>query len=428
MIRRILWPFGLLLVLIGANFHDPYFVRVRPWALPLMLIVSATVFVWLALRWPRKITWVLLCGAILVATLGDEGAYLWRKRAVVAEAGPEATDLGQHFVIGYTNAADIAPLAARGLIGGIYVTRRNLPTLRRDIADLQTLRRANGLPPLLVATDQEGGIVSHLAPLLPAMPPLADLTALPAGERGEAARRYGYSQGRGLAGIGVTVDFSPVVDLKGPPVRLDYNSLISQRAIAADPAVVTEIAEGYSKGLESAGVTPTLKHFPGLGRAQADTHHVRARYTAGIDDLEASDWRPFRRVLADTDAFLMVGHVTLAAVDPDHPASTSRKVIDGIIRQQWGFDGIVITDDLSMPSVLHHGFCTAVTDALNAGADLLLISFDGEQYYRAMDCTLAAHRQGQLNEETLARSSGRLSHSAAIASGQRENEAASLAE
>lgn len=398
---------GIALLLAGANLYDPYLVPIRAWAVVAFPLVEALAMIWLLRR--RRVGLAVLWGAALAATMIAEADFALRKRAVLAETGAEARELGRHFLVGYTRVEDVAPLAARGLIGGIYVTRRNAgPKLRRDIAELQDLRRANDLPPLVVAADQEGGIVSHLSPLLPAMPPLADLADLPPDQRREAARRYGAVQGRGLAALGVLVNFSPVVDLKRDRLQWDMNSLIARRAIAADPEIVAEIAQAYGEGLRSAGVMPTLKHFPGLGRVRADTHHVRTRLTTSEQELEATDWRPFRDVLSRTQAQVMVGHTVLAAVDPDRPASRSRKVIEGLIRGSWGFNGVVLTDDLTMPSILRHGFCDAVTDALNAGADLLLVTFDGDQQYRAMECGLKAWRTGRLDMAALERSRRRL--------------------
>jgi beta-N-acetylhexosaminidase len=92
----------------------------------------------------------------------------------------------------------------------------------------------------------------------------------------------------------------------------------------------------------------------------------------------------------------MVGHVIIDSVDPSQTASRSRAVIDGVIRQGWGFQGPIITDDLTMPSFLHHDFCRGVPGALEAGADLLLISYDGDQYYRAFECALAGWRRGAI--------------------------------
>jgi hypothetical protein len=102
------------------------------------------------------------------------------------------------------------------------------------------------------------------------------------------------------------------------------------------------------RGLEAAGVGATIKHFPGLGRVRRDTHIVSADLDTPVDELDASDWRPFKDVLAGTSAQLMVGHVSLTAVDPGRPASHSKAVIDGIIRKKWHYQGIIITDDLVM--------------------------------------------------------------------------------
>jgi beta-N-acetylhexosaminidase len=239
-------------------------------------------------------------------------------------------------------------------------------------------------------------VVSRLSPPLTRLPPLSAFAALPPGERAAAARRYGRLQGGELAALGVTVDFSPVVDLKTVAPRWDRNSLIARRAIDADPAVAGEIAAAYAAGLRDAGIMPTAKHFPGLGRARGDTHHIRVRLSAPIAELEAADWRPFRQVLESGPALLMVGHAVLEATDPVRPASQSRAVIDGIIRRRWGFTGAVITDDLTMPSVFHHDFCGGVVRSLDAGVDFLLISYDADQYYRAFECALDGLRRKQI--------------------------------
>lgn len=405
--KLLLWASGLVLLLAGANLYDPYLVPVRTWAVVAFPLIEAFALMWLLRR--RRVGLSIVWGAALAATVIAEAVFALGMRAVLAETGPEAVELGRHFLVGYTRVEDVAPLAARGLIGGIYVTRRNVsPKLRRDIAELQDLRRANNLPALVVAADQEGGIVSHLSPLLPAMQPLANLAGLPPGERRDAARGYGYVQGSGLASLGVSMNFSPVVDLKRDRPQWDLNSLIAKRAIAADPEVVAEVAQAYGEGLRSAGVMPTLKHFPGLGRVRADTHHVRTQVSTSEEELDATDWLPFREVLTKTRAQVMVGHTIMTAIDPDRPASLSRKVIDGLIRGRWGFNGIVLTDDLTMPSILRHGFCDAVADALNSGADLLLVTFDGDQLYRAMECGLGAWRSGRLDMAALERSRARL--------------------
>jgi len=338
------------------------------------------------------------------------------KHAVIHAEGRRAQELGRHFIVGYSSFDEIALLAAKGLIGGVYVTRHNIEgrtadDLRSEISKLQAIRSASGLPPLIVAADQEGGIVSHMSPPLTALPALATLAALPPAKRLAKAEEFGRTQGRELAALGITLNFSPVVDLlpTGAPNPLDFNSLISRRAISGDPEVVASIAAAYARGLEANGVEATVKHFPGLGRVREDTHHFRADLTTPVAELDASDWMPFRQVLARSSAYLMVGHVAVTAIDSNRAASHSKRVINDLIRNKWGYQGIIITDDLVMGPIYEHGECAAVVEALNAGVDLLLVAYDGLQFYRIYDCALSASAEGRLDETMLRNGLVRLS-------------------
>jgi beta-N-acetylhexosaminidase len=140
----------------------------------------------------------------------------------------------------------------------------------------------------------------------------------------------------------------------------------------------------------------------------ADTHHFSADLDTPLAVLEASDWRPFRDVLAGSKAQLMVGHVTLTAIDPDRPASHSRRIVNGIIREKWNYQGVIITDDLVMGAIYQHDVCTAVVEALNASVDLLLVAFDGSQFYRIFACASDAFEQGKLDTSILRDSEARL--------------------
>lgn len=309
--------------------------------------------------------------------------------------------LGEHLVIGYDDIREVRELARRGLIGGVFVTRRNIAgktplQLRAELTGLQTIRRLAGLPPLLIATDQEGGPVSRMSPLVPHQPPLASVAGRP--DEVRRAKAYGTLQGAALARLGFNVDFSPVVDLRPnrPPDPEDLHTRIADRAIAADPDTVARVALAYSRALADQGVTPTLKHFPGLGSVGADTHLVDAHLATPVAELAERDWLPFRYVLDRAPAMLMVGHVTLDAVDPTRPASLSRPVLTGLLRDRWNFQGILISDDLSMAPAYERGLCRASLEALGAGQDLLLIAYDWRQYYGVMDCLRHAADAGTL--------------------------------
>lgn len=403
MVKRIgaalLWPLALALIFIGFNKSDPYLISLRGIGNIVVAVIGiavASALIWWG-YWRGVATrilillWCLVPLALLLAHLRFE----WRKHDVLHTETPTAQRLGRHFVVGYSSFEEVAVLAEKGLIAGVYVSRRNLrgrnaEALKAEISALQALRRNANLPPLIVAADQEGGIVSHLAPVLSELPSLATLTDLPADLRDRMAEEYGRIHGRELAALGVNLNFAPVLDLR-PKVkltRLDFHTLIGRRAISGDPAAVADVALPYIRGLETFGVGATVKHFPGLGRVRGDTHHFSADLDTQVEELEKSDWRPFRQALAGSRAALMVGHVRLTAADPDRAASHSKKVIDGIIRKQWNYDGVIITDDLVMGAV-YQNVCTVVVEALNAGVDLLLVAYDGTQFYRVFACALA---------------------------------------
>jgi beta-N-acetylhexosaminidase len=409
------------LTLIGIHKNHPVLISLRG---PGTIVIAATSLVVIALLvkrgyWKRtgfSGRWLLLLWLLPpLSMLSARASFESTKQSVLRTEPLIAQNLGRHFVVGYSSFDEVARLAEKGLIAGVYVgkgnvERRRPAAIRAEITALQERRRKAGLPPLMIAADQEGGVVSHLSPPLTRMPPLASLAALSAEARARKAEEFGKTHGRELASLGVTMDFAPVLDLKpkAKRSRLDLNTMTSERAISENPAVVTEIASAYVRGLEASGVGATVKHFPGLGRVRRDTHLVSADLDAPLDELEATDWRPFRDVLAGSNAELMIGHVGLTAVDPARPASHSKLVIEGIIRKKWNYQGVIITDDLVMGAVYGKNICTAVVEALNAGVDLLLVAFDSDQFYRIFACASEAFVQNRLDPDMLRDSEARL--------------------
>jgi beta-N-acetylhexosaminidase len=185
---------------------------------------------------------------------------------------------------------------------------------------------------------------------------------------------------------------------------------IHERAIAADPHVVTDVANHYCAGLWETGVRCTLKHFPGLGRVYEDTHRESANLSAEIAELVATDWVPFRALMPGINAFTMLGHVRLTAIDRQRPASFSRPVVAGLLRGDWNSDGILVTDDFCMAAVTdsREGVGGASVAALNAGVDLILVSYDSDQFYPMMHALLKADAEGRLRPDALRDSDRRL--------------------
>jgi len=416
----LLWILALLLIFITLNSNEPYLSRLRGSGHVILLVICMSAPLLLARggRWRRGfaarallLTWCIP----LVALMSTQFMFAWRNYETLRTKPEVARLLGRHFIVGYRAAEEASALAGRGLIAGIYVTGRNVrdrtqADLHDEIARLQVERRRAGLEPLLVSADQEGGRVAHLSPTLPNMPGLATLADLPAARRAHEAFERGRAQGQTMAAAGVTFNLSPVVDLRPgwKRSRLDFHTLIGQRAISNDPTVVGDIALGYVRGLDASGVRAAVKHFPGLGRVEADTHHFSAQLDTPVDVLEGSDWQPFRRVLDNSRAAMMVGHVVIDAIDPDRPASHSKAVLEGLIRGRWNYQGVIVTDDLVMGAIYGRDLCKAVVEALNGGADLLLVAYDGTQFHRVFACAKLALAEGRLDLAAIRRSDERL--------------------
>jgi len=421
----------LALLPLALSWREPVFAGWRGTLLAILLalpLLMIAVELWTLRRvWGSRAMRLASAAALTLAlvALGITGALEAQfryQRSVVMAADPQLLEkLGRHMLIGYRDPAVLRELLERRALGGVFVTARNVEgktadAIRREIAALQEMRRTQGLPPLWIATDQEGGGVSRLSPPLSRMPTLAEVVALhpdPA-QRKIAVGQYASRQGRELAGIGVNLNFAPVVDLNhgiiNPEDRL---TRIASRAISRDPAVVAEVAGLYCATLLMTGVHCTLKHFPGLGRVYHDTHKASAALDAPLADLRRSDWLPFRQVMSQT-AFTMLGHARLTAIDSERPASFSQAVVSGLLRDNWQHDGVLVTDDFSMGAVMlsREGIAGGAVAALNAGVDLILVSYDPDQYFTVMYALLAAEREGRLRADMLERSGARLRRAA----------------
>ncbi|OAK60537.1 beta-hexosaminidase [Variovorax paradoxus] len=399
------WVFLAVLWFWAWHLKDPHLRFMRAWELGLLLgaLAVAIAVAWRFARGRLRPVALGLAFAALLTALSNEAASRRHRAEVEAASGPVAQALGARFIVGYDDAAQLRDRVRKGLIGGIFVTGRNVKgrtaaELRDEIAGLQALRREAGLPPLVVATDQEGGAVSRLSPLVEPQPALATLLDADVSdeELKQRAHAYGARQGRALAALGITLNFSPVVDLRPgrAPGRWDLHTRIDERAISADPAITAQVALAYEQGLESAGIRGTLKHFPGLAGVTEDTHHFAAVLHTPAARLATHDWKPFQEVSKQSDAAIMLGHVILPELDAEHPVSFSRRIVRQVIRGEWGYQGLLVTDDLTMGAAYNRGLCDATVRALGAGVDLLLIAYDHDKYFDAMHCALQAAQRG----------------------------------
>ena len=252
---------------------------------------------------------------------------------------------------------------------GLILFRRNCVDREQIRGLVRSFRAAVGRDDAPILIDQEGGRVQRLRP--PGWPayPAARSLGLLAERDAEAGERAAWLQGRLIAAdlneLGITVDCLPVLDV----IVSGVSEAIGDRSFGSDPELVATLGRAVADGLLAGGVLPVMKHMPGHGRATADSHLSLPVVDAHGEVLERTDFVPFAR-LRDLPA-AMTGHVVLSAVDPAHPATTSPTVIRDIIRGRISFDGLLMSDDVSM-NALTGDYGDRARAIHGAGCDLVL--------------------------------------------------------
>ncbi len=383
--------FGAALVFIALHVRSPALLDLRP--APLIgLLLTCLLCGGLALRltrgaplWRRALLGAPFALAALLA-VGAEAYRIQLKSRVLHLPPAQLQAIARHLLVGYGEPSELKPLLRAG-IAGVYVGRRNArdkteASLAAEISGMQKLRAAAGLSPLWIATDQEGGEVAVVSPPLRRPPPLSVLAP-----DGDGLVAESDAVAVELACLGVNLNFAPVVDrdhrIRDPD---DPSIRISQRAIAADERLIWLTARTYCGALAGRGVQCTLKHFPGIGAARGDTHAG----PVSLPQLDAVELEPFREVIREMTPWIMLSHVSVASLDPGRPVSTSAPAI-AVLRRDWAFNGVLVTDDAAMPAFAANFRANAVASLRN-GVDMLLVSHDPDYVYVVIDAIARALR------------------------------------
>jgi beta-N-acetylhexosaminidase len=262
---------------------------------------------------------------------------------------------------------ELRDLAGRGALGGVILFKRNLGSLGEVASLVDRLHDAcpaSEAP--LVAIDQEGGRVARLGAPLVALPPMRVLGEI---DDPDLTRRAARVLGAQLRALGIGVDFAPVLDVDTNPA----NPVIGDRAFGRDAAIVARHAIAFAEGLAESGVIACGKHFPGHGDTDLDSHLALPRIAHPRERLERVELAPFRAARGKVPT-IMTAHVVFDAIDPTVPATLSRPVIEGVLRGELGYDGVIVSDDLEMKAVADRwGVAPSAVLAIAAGCDALLI-------------------------------------------------------
>ncbi|MDR1669038.1 MAG: beta-N-acetylhexosaminidase [Oscillospiraceae bacterium] len=320
-----------------------------------------------------------------------EGMTIEQKAAQMLMAGIEGLTAG-------TDA--VAAIRETGA-GGVILFSRNVESAEQLSRLTASLRELNGEHiPLLIGVDEEGGRVSRMPPEVENLPAAFTLR-----EKGTDYAALGGVLAAECLTFGFNINFAPVLDIRSNA----SNTVIGDRAYGSAWEEVTAAGVHVMNGLSGAGVAPVIKHFPGHGDTAADSHTELPVVTKTVDQLWERELLPFQAAIDAGAPAVMVGHILLEAVDDGLPCSLSPRVVNGLLREEMGFRGVVCTDDLTMAAVTgSYDIGEAAVLAAEAGCDLLLVCHGADALLEARDALLAAIDSGRLSEPRLDESVTRL--------------------
>jgi beta-N-acetylhexosaminidase len=308
------------------------------------------------------------------------------------------------FMVGFPGQepnADFAALVDAGVFGAVLF-QNNLGDPAR-IAELCYKLKSGARQPLAVAIDQEGGRVARLrgSPFtnLPAMREIGIR------EDESLAYRVGRLLAYELAAMGIDWDFAPVLDVDTNPA----NPVIGDRSLHRDPQLVARLGVALARGLEEGGVASCGKHFPGHGDTFQDSHLTLPHLTHDLQRLRRVELVPFEAYARRHLAAIMTAHVVFEAIDPAVPATMSRDVLEGVLRKEVGFAGVVVSDDLEMKAIAdNYGISEAVTRGAAAGVDLFLVCHQAKLQLDAIESLVRAVESGAVPRARIEQANHRL--------------------
>ncbi len=278
--------------------------------------------------------------------------------------------VGQLLMAGFPGPslpAELRAIAREFSLGGVIFFKRNVEDPEQVAEVAREIRQLGTEDVPWVAVDQEGGRVARFKRPFTEWPPMLTLGR---SRDDELARRFARALAAELSAVGVTLDFAPVLDI----LTNVKNPAIGDRALAEDGAIVSRLGVAIIEELQGAGIAACGKHFPGHGDTGVDSHHELPVVEHGLDRLRAVEFAPFRAAISAGVASMMTAHVLVPALDETYPATLSSRIVRPLLREELGFDGVILTDDMEMKAIAaHHGVPQAAVRAIAAGVDGVLV-------------------------------------------------------
>src|SRR5579871_1013526 len=292
-------------------------------------------------------------------------------------------------------------------IGGIVLFRHknvgSLEEVRALTAALQYAAAKGGAPPLLIAADQEGGQLMAFGDGTP----FPGNMALGAARSEKLTLRVGHALGREVAAVGVNVDFAPVCDVNNNP----SNPVVGTRSFGEDPVMVGKMSAALIRGMQSAGVAATAKHFPGHGDTASDSHHGAPVVPHDVRRIREIELPPFRAAVKAGVHLMMTAHIVMPALNgkTDIPATLSKDILQGLLRRKLRFNGVVISDAMDMHAMEQGaGYIAETLAGMAAGLDLLIFNHELSRVTPACANVIQAAKRGLLSEQGIHDSAQRI--------------------
>lgn len=278
-------------------------------------------------------------------------------------------------------------------MGGVILFDRNMDSseqVKQLTSDLQA--QSNEKVPLFIGIDEEGGDVVRMAEKLTPPPSQKEIGAT--GDI-EQAKTWAIKTAKSLKDMGINVNFAPVADVGSN----------DKRSYSTDTNTVIDFVRAATKGYQQENIIYSLKHFPGIGKGKVDSHVDSSNIDASKDTLMAEDILPFKTIIDENepnDYFILVSHLKYPALDEEYPASLSSKIMTDLLRNELGYKGIIITDDMEMGAVANHNdFRSIGVNAVKAGADIVLVCHEYEHQQEVYLGLLDAVNSGEISQERI---------------------------
>jgi len=320
-----------------------------------------------------------------------------------------AEKIGQMFICGFHGTeptSEIAQLIKQHYLGGIIYFRRNIEScqqVKRLSSSLQRLSSSVSDLPLFISIDQEGGMVARIDRGITLIP---GNMALGATKDFLGVYEAARISGKELRQLGINMNFAPSIDVNNNPL----NPVIGVRSFGADPDFVKQMGIHAVRGYQDAGMIATVKHFPGHGDTDSDSHHTLPTIPHDLDRLQQVELVPFIGAIEEKVDVIMTAHILFPAIDSSAtPATLSYQVLTGLLRESLGYQGLIVTDCLEMSAISGGvGVEEGAVLAVEAGADLLLVSHTYEHQVGAIQRLVEAVESGRISEERINQSLERI--------------------